>query len=213
MGTSARHEEHARPIRPSVRTVPRRSRRFLAACTRVGVVAVLSFAGLVSVSSALPPTSRVVGLTSIDGFSLSSPYADAISYFGAVSVAHAHVHFDAAGCTVQYPKLGLSLWYLQDDLLKNGTPKSCLHFKEGVVTGDGWHTKNGLSIGASTRKLRQVFPHVYNTGYPGPKWSTPSGSIEWDITITSGGGGERPALSVMVKRGRVVAFLVEMVGH
>jgi hypothetical protein len=188
-------------------------KRFSTARAGVCVVGVALFGCWVQSAIALTPSSRVVGLGSIGGLVLSAPYPDAVSHFGPVGVASAHAHFDGSGCTVQYPKLGVSLWYLQDDVLENGTPQSCAHFKEGLVTGAGWHTENGLTIGDSTRKLRQLFPHVYDTGYPGPKWSTPSGSIEWDITITSGGGGERPALSVMVEHNRVVALLVEMVGH
>jgi hypothetical protein len=81
-----------------------------------------------------------------------------------------------------------------------------------MVTSTSWHTGNGLSVGDSPEKLRRLFPSAYDTRHAGPHFA-PRGSIQWDITITSGGGGERPALSAMVRRRRIVALVVMMVGH
>jgi hypothetical protein len=160
-------------------------------------------------TAAVTPPSQVIGVTSIAGLAVGSTYTQTVSHFGR---AGTRANFDSTGCTLRYPKLGLSLWYLGDPL-SDGTPKTCVHFHEAAVVGAGWHTRNGLFIGDSTSKLRRLFPRVYDTRHAGPRWDTPPGSIQWDITITCCGGGERPALSAMVAHGRVVAFVVQMVGH
>jgi hypothetical protein len=176
----------------------------------LGVAAILILGARVQPIGAASSPNRVFGITSIGGLAMGATDVEAVQHFGA---AGARTHFDDAGCTLRYPKLGVSLWYLQANVFVNGTPKNCVHFEGASVTSTGWHTRNGLFVGDPTSKLRRLFPHVYDTRHAGPKWDTPSGSIQWDITITCCGGGERPALSAMVERGRVVAFVVEMVGH
>lgn len=121
-----------------------------------------------------------MGVTNIGGLAIGSTYPEAVRHFGAAGVRS---HFDSAGCTLRYPTLGVSLSYLGDPL-SDGTPKSCVHFEGGAVIGPRWHTRNGLFVGDSTSKLRRLFPRVYDTRHAGPKWDTPSGSIEWNITIT-----------------------------
>jgi hypothetical protein len=175
----------------------------------LGVAAALVLGARVEPLGAASSPSRLVGVTSIGGLAIGSSYAETVRHFGG---AGARAHFDSAGCTLGYPKLGVSLSWVGDPLA-DGTSKSCVHFEEAAAVGSGWHTRNGLFVGDSTRKLRRLFPHVYDTRHAGPKWNTPTDSIEWDITITCCGGGARPALSAMVARGRIVAFVVEMVGH
>lgn len=157
--------------------------------------------------------SHIVTLRAVGGFSLSRSFSEALSYFRTRGAIAARTGFDQAGCTVHIQKLGIRFWYLQDDPLRNATAGTCNHFKAAVVTGAGWHTRNGLSVGDSTARMRALFPNAYNTRRRGGNWTSPPGSVQWDITITSGAGGERPALSASVIRGRVVALLVEMVGH
>jgi len=150
-------------------------------------------------------------LTSIGGLAVGASYADTIRHFGTASGKRGNTHFDLGGCALQYSELGLRLWYIGNPL-DNGTPKTCVHFEEAIATGVVWHTRNGLFVGDSVAKLRRLFPHAYDTRHAGPK-TAPPGSVEWDITITCCGGGERPALSVMVRDWRVAALRVAMVGH
>lgn len=108
----------------------------------MGVAGVLALSVWVQPSSALVPSSRVVGLQNIGGLTLDASYADAINHFGSVGIAGSSASFDKGECIVEYPKLGLTLWYLQNDLLVKGASGSCLYFQEGVATGAGWHTAN-----------------------------------------------------------------------
>jgi hypothetical protein len=158
-------------------------------------------------SGALGLADRLIGVQGIGGLSLDAPYGAALKHFGSEGVES----LDLGGCELRYPQLGLTLWWVGDPLTR-GTRASCQHFQEGAVVGKGWHTKKGLAIGDPTSKLVRLYPHAYDTRRAGPKWSA-RGSTQWDITITCCGGGERPALSVMVERGRIVAMFVEMVGH
>lgn len=175
------------------------------AAALVGVLAVLSCTPPVWASG---PPSRVFGVKTIGGLVVGSSYLQTISYF---KPSMPQRRFQPGACTLTYRGLGLSLWYIGNPF-DPGSPTTCVHFEEAIVTGPGWHTRNGLSIGDSVGKLRRLFPHVYDTRRAGPK-TAPAGSIAWDITITCCGGGERPALSVMVRRSRIIAFRVAMVGH
>lgn len=162
--------------------------------------------------SARTPLNRFISVGGIGGLSLRAGFEDALAHFGKLETTGGRASFDLGGCTLIYPKLGLTLWYIGNPL-KRGEAQTCLYFQEGVVTKPGWSTPNGLSIGDSTGRLLRLFPHAYDTKRPGPKWSA-KGSIEWDITLTCCGGGQRPALSVMVDRtGHIDALFVEMVGH
>lgn len=190
------------------RTVP----RFALATRLCGVALIVSLLSSVATASTAAVTSQVVRLTNIGGLPLGVPFSDAIRHFGPAGGAGATQRFIDGGCTVRYPALGLSLWYVGNPLLK-GTPQTCRYFQSAAVSGPGWHTANGLAVGDTTMKLRHLFPHVYNTRHPGPKWDSPRGSIQWDITITCCGGGRRPALYAMVKGGRIAALGIQMVGH
>ena len=178
---------------------------------RTAVVATLLLGAWAQVSRALSPTNRVFGVASIGGLAVGASYLRTIQYFGAASGTRGSAHFDLGDCSLRYSQLGVRLWYVGDPLEK-GTPKACVHFEEAIATGTDWHTRNGLFVGDSVMKLVRLFPHAYDTRHAGPK-TAPSGSVEWDITITCCGGGERPALSVMVRHKRVVALRVAMVGH
>jgi hypothetical protein len=141
------------------------------------------------------------------------PYADAVSYFGRVDADGARAHFDGGGCTIAYPKIGVKLAYFYTDpLQRRGTPESCTIFHEAAVTSAGWHTNNGLAIGATTKRIRELFPHAYDTGRRGSLFTSPKGSIEWDLTVTTS-SAEQPALAAMVEHDRVVALTVTIVGH
>jgi hypothetical protein len=177
----------------------------------VAIACALLLADVAPGSVALGGSGRLIALSRIDGLRLTSSYEDALKHFGQIGERNARATFMIGECKLQYPQLGLTLWWAGNPLLR-GTPQSCVHFQEGAVTAAGWHTRNGLSIGDSTAKLLRLFPHAFDTNRPGPKWST-RGSIQWDITITCCAGGQRPALSVLVKHRRVVAIFVEMVGH
>jgi hypothetical protein len=194
----------------------------LAAGTRVATtMCVLVAAALLACATAASSQGRpreaalnahTVTLRAVGGFSLSRNFAQALSYFRGKVATGVRTDFDHAGCTAQIQKFRIRFWYLQDDLLQKATTRTCNHFKAIVVTGAGWHTRNGLSIGDSTARMRTLFPSVYNTHHRGGIWTSPPGSVQWDITITNG-GGEQPALSASVIQGHVVALVVEMVGH
>lgn len=184
-----------------------RTQGALGKCASIGVVGLLLLMNWSQPSRAALPN-RVFGVTTIGGLAVGASYSETIRY---LAPAQAHAGFDLGGCTLSYPRLGLRLWYIGNPPEK-GAPRACVHFEEAIVTGPGWHTRNGLNIGDSVTKLRRLFPHVYDTRDPGPK-TAPVGSIEWDITITCCGGGERPALSAMVHHDRVIALRVAMVGH
>lgn len=162
-------------------------------------------------SSASTSPLRLIDLSSVGGLATTASYNEAARHFAALGASTKQVSFDQGSCTLRYRGLGLTIWWIGNPLTK-GTPAACTHFQEAVVTGNGWHTRNGLEIGDSTRTLLRLYPHAYDTRRAGPKWSA-RGSVEWDLTLTCCGGGERPALSVMVKQARVVAIFVEMVGH
>jgi hypothetical protein len=184
-----------------IRSVARR-------CPPVAVIGALLLLSCAQPVRALGPANRVFGVKAIGGLAVGTSYLETIRYF---NPSEPQWRFDRGGCTLSYRTLDLSLWYIGNPLDK-GSPKTCVHFEEAIVTAAGWHTRNGLYIGDSVRKLRRLFPRVYDTRHAGPK-TAPAGSIEWDITITCCGGGERPALSAMVRRSRVVALRVAMVGH
>lgn len=175
-----------------------------------GTALLLAVSGAASLS-VLTPTQRVIGLSSIGGFRTSGSYHDATRHFAALSVPAGRATFRRGSCSLRYRQLGLTLWWIGNPLTK-GTARSCTHFEEAVVSGHGWHTAKGLSIGDSTKRLVRLYPHAYNTRRAGPKWAT-RGSVEWDITITCCGGGERPALSVMVQSSTIDAIFVRMVGR
>lgn len=170
-----------------------------------------SAAGQSRPSSRTAAPSRLIGVGGVGGLPLRTSFKDAVYRFGRAGGGSPRERYVLGGCSVRFPKIGLLLWYAGDPLAE-GTLTGCDYFSEAVATGAGWHTRNGLTIGDSTARLLRLFPHAYDTRHLGPK-TAPQGSVEWDITITCCGGGERPALSVMVKRRRVVAFRVAMVGH
>jgi hypothetical protein len=181
-------------------------------CLLLGTTAIGTFS-LRLLPNASASSKRIISVRFIGGLPMGGTFAAAVRRFGPVQVAGASAKFDSSGCTLRYPRLSLRLWYVGSDALAKGTAETCVHFQGGAVSGDGWRTLRGLRIGDSTRRLRRMYPQVYDTRHAGPKWDTPPGTIEWDITITCCGGGQRPALSAMVEHGRVVAFAVEMVGH
>lgn len=182
--------------------------RIQRALAPIGVFSALLLLIWAQASHASGEANRVFGVTTIGGLAVGAPYLETLHYF---DQAQPRTRFDLGGCTLTYPRLGLGLWYIGNPLEK-GAPATCIHFEEAIVTGTGWHTGNGLYIGDPVAKLRRLFPLVYDTRHAGPK-TAPAGSIEWDITITCCGGGERPALSALVRRGRVAALRVAMVGH
>ena len=192
MGRSTGSEEYAGPM--------------TRVCRRASIAALLLILAAVPSAASSTPISRVFGVADVGGLATGSSYVRAIRHFG----ARADRAFVLGGCRLRYRTLGLTLWYSSDPL-KTGSPSRCTLFSEAIATGVGWHTRNGLFVGDSTAKLRRLFPHAYNTHRAGPL-TTPPGSIQWDITITSGGGA-RPALSVTVARGRIISLLIQVVGH
>lgn len=187
-----------------------RKRSIRQACTCSCAIAVIAPI-LVCQSYAAAPPGLLIGRTGIGGLPVTSSYTSAVARFGPSGRDGARSTFTVGGCTLHYPRLGLTLWWAGDPL-KRGTPVNCLYFQEAAVSRGGWHTQRGLSIGDPVRKIRKLYPHAYNTQRRGPKWSQ-KGAIEWDITITCCSGGQRPALFALVKRNHVVALFVAMVGH
>jgi hypothetical protein len=206
MGADARRPEHA-----NAALSPSRCRGCTARWLIVASGAALLMASLPTGSSALVSPRRLIDRSSVGGLATTASYNEAVRHFAALGASGGQASFGQGGCTLRYRGLGITLWWVGDPLTR-GTPTACTHFQEAVVTGSGWHTRNGLAIGDSTNTLQRLYPRAYDTRRAGPKWSA-RGSIEWDLTVTCCGGGERPALSVMVKRGRIVAIFVEMVGH
>jgi hypothetical protein len=193
-----------------VNLLRRSSRRSALGCSWMGVACLLTLSlWPTSARAQMVPSNRTIGLSTIGGLALSAPFKDAVEHFGAAGTAH--TGFSRGGCDLGYPRLGLTLWYVGNPLLK-GTPQRCMYFQEAVARNPIWRTKKGLSVGDTQSRLLRLYPHAYDTRRPGPKWS-PKGSIEWNITIRCCGGGQRPALSVMVRGGRLVAIFVQMVGH
>lgn len=191
-------------------TVLRSSQRLLGSAARLAAIGILPVGAWAPASQAQTPPNRIFGVSQIGGLAVGASYLETMRYWISRG-ARASAELDVGGCALRYPGLGLRLWYFGNPLAK-GSPDTCDHFAEAVATSADWHTRNGLFVGDSASKLRRLFPHAYDTRHAGPK-TAPRGSIEWDITITCCGGGERPALSAMVRGGRVVALRVAMVGH
>jgi hypothetical protein len=72
-------------------------------------------------------------------------------------------------------------------------------FAQATIVGTGWRTSNGLEIGDSLTRLRQVFPH-----------SGKHGDWYWLVIRPDqfGYGGRYGALRAKIQHGRVVAFVV-----
>jgi hypothetical protein len=178
---------------------------------RIAAVGLASLA-LVLASPAASATNdrRAISTSRIAGMPVFSTFMDTLRRFGR---AGAHERFDSAGCTLTYASLGLWLsWVPTNPLARTGTANTCVHINGIRVSGRGWRTLKGLAIGDPLRRLVRLYPQVYDTRDRGPLWAPPR-SIEWNITITCCGGGERPALSASVRGGHVVALLIEIVGR
>jgi hypothetical protein len=153
---------------------------------------------------------HVVSAQGVGGLPLASSYSKGSLYFARSGYGVARKRFTGGGCFLEYPRVGLEIWWGGSPLLTHDA-STCLRIEEAIASGVGWHTKNGLAIGDPVTRLRRLFPHVYDTRHAGPK-GTPRGSIEWDITVAAG-EGEHPALTAMVRAARVVALVVEIVGR
>ena len=72
-------------------------------------------------------------------------------------------------------------------------------FGKATVVGSGWGTSNGLKIGDSLARLRQVFPH-----------SGKHGDWYWLVIRPSrfGYGGHYAGLQAKIQHNRVVAFVL-----
>lgn len=149
---------------------------------------------------------RSIGLAKIDGVPLSAPYREAVAHFIAID-SSSNMKFGPTACVATFSTIGLTLSYWRDDPFQRASVSTCVRFGQAVVTGPGWHTPAGLGVGATKHALISHYPHAYDTRITSLA-SLPH-AIQWDLTVTNDG----PALFALVRDSRVVALMVEMVGH
>jgi hypothetical protein len=161
------------------------------------------------------PNSYLIGAQSMNGLSISgnTSYRDAIKVFGPLQPPNVSATFPPGWCHLRYRGLGLALDFFRLDSERlPGTPRTCEFLSGGTVTSGAWHTRNGLSVGASLRSMLRLFPRAWHTKLSTGGWSGPSGSSVWWLD-QSPGIGVQPVLEAYVKHARVVALGIAIVGH
>src|SRR5262245_29606867 len=156
------------------------------------VVAALAIAA----SAAAAPSQVIQGDVKLGAFAIQSDgsLGGAIRALGAPTSRSRH----AAGCKMRWASLGVQILFYNlggQDPCSNAFGR----FGKATVVGSGWRTSNGLRIGDSLARLRQVFPH-----------SGKHGDWYWLVIRPSrfGYSGHYAGLQAKISSGRVVAFVV-----
>ena len=80
------------------------------------------------------------------------------------------------------------------------------------MTDRRWRTPNGVDVGASLPALRRAYPKAFDAGTVAARSGIPVGATEWQLASTAGNAA-RSVLVAYVKRGRVAALGVRIIGH
>lgn len=179
------------------------------------LTAVVAASGLTA--SALPSaTARApdleIGSRSVAGFAVdaATPYARALRYFNRVA-GPPDSTFAAGTCTLRYRSVGLVLEFVALDPTRPATAATCT-FSHAVATDRRWRTPNGVGVGASLSALRRAYPKAFDAGTVTARSGIPVGATEWQLA-SAAGNAARPVLVADVKRGRVAALGIRIIGH
>jgi hypothetical protein len=131
-------------------------------------------------------------------------------YLHALPGSRTTVRVHAGECDVASARYGFKMV-----LLENGgaTPDDCSLFLV-ELSGRRWHTANGLGPGDSLAKMKALFPHAGslgpNTG--GEHWARPAAASLWWLAPVND-HAMHTNLGAYVESGRVIALVVDVVGH
>ena len=98
------------------------------------------------------------------------------------------------GCLGLWPDVALSVLFYNLAGKSPCKPKTGF-FSDGLMTRSGWHTSNGLRIGDTLARLRQLYPHAEKHG----AW-------QWLVVRQTQATGRYAGLSAKIAGGYVSAF-------
>jgi hypothetical protein len=116
-------------------------------------------------------------------------------------------------CYLSFPNIraSITLAPVWPDAAKRST---CMFFN-AAVRGPKWHTTNGLHVGGTTTSMHRLFPGARRVGRVGGiHRGIPAGTTAWWLANWRSSSEEaRPVLTAFVRRARVVALGITVVGH
>ena len=165
------------------------------------LIAALALACTVGVAGAAPAPKLVIeGDRALAGVRLLSPKSAVEARLGRPDSAR---RIGAYNCRVVWKRLGLTMLLID---LSEGSPCRAGVFQSATITSRAWRTVKGLHIGATTSRLRRLYPaaRFRDPGYPPYRgwWLVPR------RTCAEVGAQPYPGLLARVTGGRVSAFVM-----
>jgi hypothetical protein len=131
---------------------------------------------------------------SVGGFPTTGTVRQAVKVFGQPSSRDQGGAFDQ--CRLTWPSLGLTMQTYYTGGALNPCGPAARH-ASSTVTSHKWHTTDGLKIGDSLSRLRQLYPEAQKES-----------ANKWQLIGRSLAGVPFPGLEAALKNGRIVSFTV-----
>lgn len=158
------------------------------------------------------PETVVISPRKLDGLDLSP--ATSFRQMRRFFATPASAGFDSYGCRLRFRELGLRAEFFN---FADGTatPQTCDILSGAAATTPRWRTPKGLRVGATSRDLHRAYPRAGSWGkVGGTHWGIPAGAITWELAAAPHTGhAAHLVLVAYLKRGRVVALGLDVVGH
>ncbi len=158
------------------------------------LIAAVVLAGAVAASALASPSLVIRGDEFIGSFAVKKN-----GTLGGVEKAFgkpAELRKTKDGCLGLWPSVGLSVFFY-NLAGKNACKPKTGYFSDGLMTRDPWRTSNGLRMGDTLARLRQLYPHAEKHG----AW-------QWLVVRQTQATGRYAGLSAKIVGGYVSAFEV-----
>lgn len=158
------------------------------------------------------PVTLVIGPRTLAGLAVSP--ATSFRQLRRFFDTPASARFDSYGCRWRFRKLGLRAEFISF-AEGTATPETCDILLSALGTTPRWRTPRGLGIGATLHALRDAYPRANSWGeVGGTHWGIPASAVIWQLAAAPHTGhAAHLVLFAYVKRGRVVALGLHVVGH